>query len=506
MPSSVSPQAWLLAIGSSLRVFFFLFSAGNGGDAFARAAITAQWLQHPSLNLDFGGPNWPPLHFWLMALVAQIVPNVLLACRLLSLIAGLASLWLFWKLTRRLYGEVAAILSLIIFVFYSLHIAYATTSSSEETFVALILAGLLGVFSFRASGNSGCLIFGGLSLTAAAGIRYEAWILISGLGLFFLLGQEGRKFPTSEYWKALLAFGVSSGVWPVFWAIRSWARTGNPFFSLSLNRTLVPGQLAIFPEHGVFYELALVPGVVLLTVTPVAVAGTLYGLWLSFRHRKCLDFALLAVFLGIFQMVTIATHGLTAMARYTLTLGTFCAVLAGYGLVELGNRLRLRRQAVVALLSAVMAVNLALIVVISKCSSHFEDKFRQVSPLMLFSVHLEGVAQTLHQRMQPGDRLVIDNFNDEGNLLAAAIGLPLLIGNDRAFMADRQREADLFPFIDTYHPRFAILSGRGTIGSHLQLPSTCSESWILQGMDLRCLYENEIYRVYEITYGQLPNQ
>src|SRR6267378_3714330 len=152
-PSSHWEAKWLLSIGCALRVAFFFFSQKNGGDAFARAALTASWLQHPSLNLDFGGPRWPPLHFWLMALVAQAVPDVLLAGRLLSLIAGLISLWLVWKLASRLYGDSAATLSLAIFAFYSLHIGYSTTSSSEETFVAFVLGGLVGVFSFRDSGK-----------------------------------------------------------------------------------------------------------------------------------------------------------------------------------------------------------------------------------------------------------------------------------------------------------------------------------------------------------------
>src|ERR1700753_296888 len=89
---------WFIAVGVTLRVIFFHFSQNNGGDAFARAAVTAQWLQHPSLNLDFAGRRWPPLHFWLMAFVASFVPDVLFACRLLSLAAGAASLWLLWRL------------------------------------------------------------------------------------------------------------------------------------------------------------------------------------------------------------------------------------------------------------------------------------------------------------------------------------------------------------------------------------------------------------------------
>jgi len=52
----------------------------------------ANWLHHPSISVDFGGPKWPPLHFWLRALAAEIVPNITLACRLLGLIAGMLSL------------------------------------------------------------------------------------------------------------------------------------------------------------------------------------------------------------------------------------------------------------------------------------------------------------------------------------------------------------------------------------------------------------------------------
>ncbi len=491
---------WLLFIGGGLRVGFFFLSQKNGGDAFARAAVTAIWLQHPSLSLDFGGPRWPPLHFWLMAMVAQIVPNVMLAGRLLSLAAGLVSLWLFWKLVSRLYGDSVATLSLAVFVSYSLHIAYSTTSSSEETFVAFVLAGLLGVFSFRASGKYGALIAGGLSLAAAGAIRFEAWIVIFALGLIFLLGQEGRAFPQGGYWKALLAYGLTSGAWPVFWTIRSWLMTGHLFYGLADNHAVVPAQLADFPTHGPLYELALSPGVIVLTLTPFAVAGTLFGLWLSLRERKNLDFAFLVVFLALFQFATIAAQGTVALSRYTLMLGTLCAALSGYGLADLGERVfGTRRDRTLAILTALLVANLALIVGLSEYPSSFEDKFRSVSPLMQFPVHVEEVRKILLPLMQPTDRVLIDNYNDEPNILGIAIGLPLL-ANDRAFLTPDRNGTDPFPYLNFQQPRFAVLSTQGILGSHLGLPPICSASWILRGMEFKCRYANEIYRIYEIDY------
>jgi len=490
----------LLGTGCALRVIFFFFSQNNGGDAFARAAVTANWLQHPGLSLDFGGPRWPPLHFWLMALVAEIVPNVTLACRLLSLVAGLMSLWLFWRLVSRLYGDSAATFSLAVFTFYSLHIAYGTTSSSEESFVAFVLGGLLGIFSFRASGKYGALVAGGMSLTAAAAIRFEAWIVIFALGLIFLLGQENRRFPSSEYWKALLAFGITSGAWPVFWAVHSWLISGHPFFGAVDNRASIPAQLAVNPAHGPFYELALSPGVIILTLTPVAVAGALYGLWLSLRERKNLDFAFLVLFFAMFQFAAIAMQGTLALARYTLMLGTFCAALSGYGLVDLGEKVfGTRRDRALAVLTVVLVGNLALITGLSEYPSPFEDKIRSVSPLMQFPVHVEEVGKTLLPKMQLADRVLIDNYNDEPNLLGIVIGLPLLV-RDRAFFASDGNGIDPFPYLDSQQPHFAILSKQGTVGSQLKMQKDCSPSWVIHGMDFRCIFENDVYRVYEIRY------
>jgi hypothetical protein len=56
-PRSHLEAKWILWIGCGLRVAFFPFSQNKGGDAFSSVAVTANWLKHPSLNLDFGGPT-----------------------------------------------------------------------------------------------------------------------------------------------------------------------------------------------------------------------------------------------------------------------------------------------------------------------------------------------------------------------------------------------------------------------------------------------------------------
>jgi hypothetical protein len=170
-------DAIVLGLGILLRVISFLLSSNTGGDAWAREGITAHWLQHPSLQLNFG--PWLPFHFWLMGGLATILgDNVRIAGRLLSLLAGTASLFVFRSLVRAVFGAGAAQIGLIFFSLCSLDIAYSATSSSEAVYLLFILLGLLGYFRFRESGKLQDLTFSGIFLSFAAATRYEAWPFI----------------------------------------------------------------------------------------------------------------------------------------------------------------------------------------------------------------------------------------------------------------------------------------------------------------------------------------
>ena len=68
--------------------------------------------------------------------------NVVFAGRFLSLVAGIGSLFAVWRLARNLSGEASGVAALAIFVFYSLHIGYSTTSSAEAVYLFFLLAAL----------------------------------------------------------------------------------------------------------------------------------------------------------------------------------------------------------------------------------------------------------------------------------------------------------------------------------------------------------------------------
>src|SRR5207248_2286335 len=277
--------AWIVLAGAALRLIFFFLGENNGGDALARAAMTAEWLQHPSFRLNF--EPWLPLHFWLMAGAAVLVREADLGARALSLLLGIASLGIFWALARQVYGRSAATLSLLVFALYSLHIGYSTTSSSEAPYLFFTLAGLLGFFVYRRSHSLAALGMGAAALGIASGIRYEAWIVIFAVFLILLVIPSqcaAGSFWRAEHIREVFLFGAVAGLWPLFWMIYQWRAFAKPLYGVTMNYGWVAEQVAV-GQRSMLYRFALPPGVVLLTLSPVIVAASFYGLAKGLRQR-----------------------------------------------------------------------------------------------------------------------------------------------------------------------------------------------------------------------------
>src|ERR1700676_5400476 len=102
----------------------------------------------------------------------------------------------------------------------------------------------------------------------------------------------------------------------MFWIIREWIITGHPFYTFVYNHAVIPQQLAWIPNHGWLYEMAVFPGVLTLTLTPVALVGTLYGLCYLGDDIVIAQFHSWCRFFSYVNWETIATHGAVALARY----------------------------------------------------------------------------------------------------------------------------------------------------------------------------------------------
>ncbi|HXH48020.1 MAG TPA: glycosyltransferase family 39 protein [Terriglobia bacterium] len=494
---------WTILVGIALRVFFFFIGENAGGDALARAAMTAGWLKHPSFRLIFG--PYLPFDFWLMAGMSLLVGNVGLGARLLSLFLGIGSLAIFWAVARQVYGASAAKLSLLVFAFYSLHVGYSTTSSSEVPYLFFVLTGLLGFFVYRQSGSASALALGAVSLGIGGGIRYEAWLFIFAIFVVLLLfpsDHAGVRFGRSGYVGDVTLFSGIAGSWPFFWMIYQWKLRGMPLYGITMNYKWVPEQLAEVHKSQL-YHLALFPGVILLTLTPVILVAGLYGLGRGLCHRQRRDFCLIFLIVGVITSFQIAAGGLLPMARYTITLGSLLAMASGYGVEQFARFLPQRRVRHLSLgICFLLVLNLGGIFVLSLIPNRFSDKFGSISPALRFPQRIESLGRYLKPRVDLDTAVVIDDYNTEGNLIAHVIGLPLLAG-DRAYFISRNDLPGLLDYIKKKHPRYLIYSNRGVLRRFLPLPEQCG-AFATKNIQLGCLFQNDIYRVYSIGYEPSP--
>ncbi len=492
---------WVIVAGAALRSVFFFLGQNNGGDALARAGLVAGWMTHPSLRLNF--EPWLPFHFWLMAGLALLLGKTALAARALSLVLGIASLWVLWRLTKEIYGRTAALFSLVVFALYSLHIAYSTTSSSEVPYLFFVLVGLLCFFMNRRTGSLLAICASAIALGVASGIRYEAWVCIFSVLLAMILQPRfGSNFSRGTWLREILLFGSIAGLWPCFWLLYQWRAFSKPLYGVTMNYHWVPEQAEVM-HRSALYRFALPPGVLLITLTPLILAAALYGFWKGMRRKSGREFVIIVAVFGLAFFSQIALGGLLPLARYTITLGTFAIIGAGYGLARLAlflPRANARQFAVaVALL---MILNLGAICLVAETPTALGDKMASVSPLLRFPRHIGLVREYLLPRLAANDRVVIDDYNVESNIVAAAIGLPLLRGN-RAFLASEDPMSDLDQYVAVQHPDYIIYSEKGTLRAVIPLPDGCSSSPIgpLDGMTLSCVFQDDVYRIYKISYS-----
>jgi 4-amino-4-deoxy-L-arabinose transferase-like glycosyltransferase len=492
----------LVLTGAALRVLSFFYSANTGGDAWARVALTAEWLKHPTFKIVFDA--YPPGHFWLMGAMTLVFHNVVFAGRLVSLVLGIASLYFLGRLARILCGEASALFALAVFGLYSLHIGYSTTSSAEVPYLFFLLAGLAEFFDYfdRASRPSHLLFVSGVCLSVAESIRLEAWVIFFGLAIAFSLLEyqdcRSRSQSFSRGLKATLTFCLTGGAWPVFSMIYSFMAYHDAMRVLSQHNALITRWFKSHPLP-LAYELAVFPVALTLSLSPLAMVAAVYGFLSSWKTRLGATFCFLALFFAVVQIYEISTGKLLAMARYTLTLGAILAILAGFGFEQLTVKFFPRhRGAVYGLVIAVLVVNLGVVLFLSEHPSRVSDKMASISPRLRYPAPVASVGQFLRSQMGAGDAVVIDNYNEESNILAQAAGLPLLPG-DRAFLANTKNDLTVEQYMEARRPRFLAYSNQGTL--HVSIPvSLGCDTEVINQITYHCVFANRIYKVYELAY------
>lgn len=211
----------VVALALGVRLAVLPFATSDGGDSAYRVWIAMDWLAKPEL-LTHG--VWGPLHFYLLALTLVLRGDPVVAPVLLGVLLSTASAVLMYLFVEMEFGSRrAALLAALSYSVYSVAIRNGVSVRSETPFAFFLLVGLIAIaHARREEGSWRHAAAGGVALTLAAMLRYEAWLMIPFLAV--LLWHKP---------KLLVIFGACALIHPVFWMVGNWQCYGDPLFSMT---------------------------------------------------------------------------------------------------------------------------------------------------------------------------------------------------------------------------------------------------------------------------------
>lgn len=353
---------WLLVLtalaGAGVRVAVYL----QNRSFFLDEANLARNIAERSLG-DLTQPlhyeQFAPLVFlWLSKINALLLGNTEYALRLLPLLAGLAAIFIFYKITTRLIPSLPARwLAVWVFAFHSGLLRYASECKQYGTDV---FAALLAIWlALRQEQRPfGWRDFLGWSVLGLALIWFSMPVVfvLSGVGLYWLFLYWRKKDR-----KSLALVAASIALWLAGFAVFFFTMLKNDAESDYLRQYHQPYFLPLLPLSAA--EWKQWGGLLLQLIksfsghTAVAQAIGLLGLlaaWVHWARRR----PELAILLGIPLLACLAVSGLhyySLISRLTLFLVPFLLLTSAYGWHVIWEKAGPRLKAVVAACLVLMA-------------------------------------------------------------------------------------------------------------------------------------------------------
>ena len=212
-----------------------------------------------------------------------------------------------------------------LFAFYPVHVRASATSLAEAPYALAFFAGLLAflVYRGRSRAGAGWLVLSAACFTAAAMLRFEAWLFYPVLCLFAI--RRGLL-------KAV-AFGAMLALFPAWHMYVCWKTTGNP---LSFAVTSSASFLLYLPRMSLAYRATAWPAAFWNAMSPPLAIFAAAGLfWAALARKGGFLVAMLALPYALLSYRTLQGMIDPALLRYSLVLAAFLIPLAGGALVGL---------------------------------------------------------------------------------------------------------------------------------------------------------------------------
>lgn len=298
--------------GLFIRLIALPFSRTNTFDPVERIDIAWRWLENPHI-VTHG--IWAPLHTYLIAGSMWLVEDPILPPILINILFSVATVIPLFLFTKKEFGEKESWFVACAFLLYPIAFRNSLMAFSDTPFAFFVALSLLFIsISRKKHGSWKHALIAGLSMTLAAMLRYEGWILIPLMGVILW------KKP-----KLMIVFLTSSIIFPVFWMIGNQIHNGDPLYSINFqHRYEVERIKGMVTYKEVIKRILFFPGAIFFGMTIFLSTLSIWGAVIALVEKKknsiwLVPFA--GLFIAFFYKSVSGSLGLTP--RYSLVLGMF---------------------------------------------------------------------------------------------------------------------------------------------------------------------------------------
>ena len=258
-----------------VRLTVYFLTLNEYGDPDARALWGSYIYDAPQwIKSGF----WLPLHPYAIALLMVPFKDPLFAGRMLSVVAGIATIVPFFFLSTLYFGRKVAVVAGIMLSLYGLHVGLSVIVMTETCFVLLGLWGLLVVCREIESEKPrfGMICLSAALLSIAGGFRHEAWQLTGILALWLIIDRRTRVYA--------VVFGTIGFSFFALWTIGNVLAGNGVLYSLTGVASQKAKELALV-QHTAVGNIVKWIWIIVESPGPLISLLGLQGLWLAFRKR-----------------------------------------------------------------------------------------------------------------------------------------------------------------------------------------------------------------------------
>jgi len=209
------------------------FADETDSDAVSRAFTSWEWAGKP---VWYKTSVWAPFHYYLTGGGFLIWKDLIFLPKVLNIFLSVVMIFPFYHFVKREFNRPGAIYASLFLTFSPLILRLGFLNLAEIPGLLFLLFTMNLISKGVRESKSGYLLLSGLTMTLAAGFRYESWLLILLFTLMLIIGSG---------WRSALMFFATAMVFPVIWMFQNKLATGDFLFGFHANTEFTHNALGI---------------------------------------------------------------------------------------------------------------------------------------------------------------------------------------------------------------------------------------------------------------------